>query len=99
MHRDLCRTILNPRREILSPSSSPTLLPSTSTIIAGRSTAATMAAVRKAFSFGKDLWDPSQRFETSWFLPPLALGIARLGFVSLLSLSPSPKQIPRHQSH
>lgn len=50
-----------------------------------------MAAVRKAFSFGTDLWDPSQRFETSWLLPPLALFAARLAFVSPLS--------PRDTSH
>lgn len=44
-----------------------------------------MAAVRKAFSFGTDLWDPSQRFETSWLLPPLVLFAARLAFVSFQS--------------
>ncbi|KEZ42366.1 hypothetical protein SAPIO_CDS5542 [Scedosporium apiospermum] len=30
-------------------------------------------AVRNAFSFGTDLWDPSSRFETSWLFPPLVL--------------------------
>ncbi|KAJ9130866.1 FAR-17a/AIG1-like protein [Pleurostoma richardsiae] len=31
----------------------------------------------RAFAFGKDLWDPSHRFETSWLLPPYALFAVR----------------------
>ncbi|KAL0935324.1 uncharacterized protein CTRU02_209915 [Colletotrichum truncatum] len=30
-----------------------------------------------AFRFGKDLWDPSHRFETSWLLPPYLLAACR----------------------
>ncbi|WYZ44314.1 hypothetical protein EsH8_VII_000750 [Colletotrichum jinshuiense] len=35
-----------------------------------------------AFLFGKDLWDPSHRFETSWLLSPYLLAIFR-GLISL----------------
>jgi hypothetical protein len=38
--------------------------------------------MRQAFAFGKDLWDPSHRFETSWILPPYALFAARALIVS-----------------
>ncbi|KAI1338844.1 hypothetical protein F5Y15DRAFT_99721 [Xylariaceae sp. FL0016] len=30
-------------------------------------------ASRNPFAFGKDLWDPSHRYETSWILPPYVL--------------------------
>jgi len=32
------------------------------------------------FAFGKDLWDPSHRFETSWLLPPYVLSFFRALF-------------------
>jgi len=42
--------------------------------------------IKSAFTLGKDLWDPSQRFETSWFLPPWALFAFRALFVSLFNI-------------
>jgi hypothetical protein len=41
------------------------------------------------FVFGTDLWDPSNRFETSWLLPPWLLALFRGLLVSLLPLYPS----------
>ncbi|EPE10234.1 hypothetical protein F503_05329 [Ophiostoma piceae UAMH 11346] len=35
---------------------------------------------RNTFTFGRDLWDPSHRFETSWLLPPVVLGGLRALF-------------------
>ncbi|SPO02294.1 uncharacterized protein DNG_04967 [Cephalotrichum gorgonifer] len=40
----------------------------------------TMGAVREAFSLGKDEWDPTSRFETSWLLPPFVLFAVRFIF-------------------
>lgn len=34
-------------------------------------------SLKTIFSFGSDLWDPSNRFETSWFLSPWALFACR----------------------
>lgn len=36
----------------------------------------------RVFAFGKDRWDPTNRFETSWILPPYVLGFCRALFVS-----------------
>ncbi|KAK5992472.1 hypothetical protein PT974_05879 [Cladobotryum mycophilum] len=36
-----------------------------------------VSRLKEAFSFGTDLWDPSQRFETSWLLSPWLLFICR----------------------
>lgn len=35
-----------------------------------------------AFQFGRELWDPSHRFETSWLLPPWVLFGCRAAIVS-----------------
>lgn len=44
-----------------------------------------------AFRFGKDLWDPSYRFETSWLMPPYVLAACRALIVSLAPIPvPSP---------
>lgn len=42
-----------------------------------------MSFVKKAFSLGEDLWDPSNRFVTSWLLPPWLLFASRLVIVRL----------------
>jgi hypothetical protein len=43
-----------------------------------------MEKIRDAFTLGKDVWDPSHRFETSWFLPPWVLFAIRATVVSIL---------------
>lgn len=43
------------------------------------------------FRFGTDLWDPSNRFETSWILSPWALFACR---AAIVSGSPYPTQPP-----
>jgi hypothetical protein len=37
------------------------------------------------FKLGKDLWDPSNRFETSWLLNPWLLFVCRAIIVSSLA--------------
>lgn len=41
-----------------------------------------MGAVLRSFTFGHDIWDPAERFVSSWILPAAALGALRLVFVS-----------------
>lgn len=42
-------------------------------------------AVRNPFVFGTDLWDPSNRFETSWLLSPWLLFFCRALIVGPIS--------------
>lgn len=39
-----------------------------------------MVRLENPFKLGKDLWDPSHRYETSWLLPPYALAACRAIF-------------------
>ncbi|KAJ2892029.1 hypothetical protein MKZ38_010418 [Zalerion maritima] len=39
-----------------------------------------ISKIRESFSLHTDLWDPSNRFETSWCIPPYALAIIRGSF-------------------
>ena len=39
--------------------------------------------IKQIFSFGTDLWDPSNRFQTSWILSPWLLFACRALIVSL----------------
>lgn len=40
-----------------------------------------MVRLQNPFKLGKDLWDPSHRYETSWLIPPYALAACRAAFV------------------
>ena len=48
------------------------------------------------FSFGKDVWDPTHRFETSWLLSPWALFFFRALFVRCPPALTSPVQATAH---
>lgn len=40
-----------------------------------------MVRLQNPFKLGKDLWDPSHRYETSWLIPPYVLAACRAAFV------------------